>query len=51
MRLLNEAGLWVPLMEGYGYDQLSHDIGTRRPETQRVDTIQRMLLKEAMSAH
>jgi hypothetical protein len=50
MRLLNKAGLWVPLMEGYGYDPLSSDISTRRPETERVDTIQRML-KEAMRAH
>jgi hypothetical protein len=50
MRLLNEAGLWVPLMEAYGFDPLSGDISTRRPEKERLDTIQRML-KEAMRAH
>ena len=50
MRLLNEAGLWVPLMEGYGFDPLRGDISTRRPVTERVDTIDRML-KEAMRAH
>ncbi len=50
MRLLNEAGLWVPLMEGYGFDPLRGDISTRRPVTELVDTIDRML-KEAMRAH
>jgi hypothetical protein len=43
IRLLNEAGLWAPLMEAYGFDQLICDISTRKPETERVDTIQRML--------
>jgi hypothetical protein len=50
MRLLNEAGLWVPLMEAYRFDPLSGDISTRKPETELVDTIQRML-KEAMHSH
>jgi hypothetical protein len=52
MRLLNEAGLWVPLMEAYGYNPLSGNISTRRPdsEKERVDTIQRML-KETMCTH
>jgi hypothetical protein len=37
MRLLNEARLWVSLMEAYGFDQLSGDISTRKPLTERVD--------------
>ena len=50
MKLLNAAGLWVPLMEAYGFDPLSGDISTRKPEAERVDTTQRML-NEAMRAH
>ncbi len=50
MRLLNEAGLWVLLMEAYEFDPLSGDISTRNPVAERVDTIQRML-REAMRAH
>jgi len=48
--LLNKEGLFVPLMEAFGYDPLSGDISTRRPEKERVDTIQRMF-KEAWRAH
>ncbi len=31
MRLLNDAGLWVPLMGEYGFDPLSGEISTRKP--------------------
>ncbi len=50
MKLLNDAGLWVPLMEAYGFDPLNGAIRTRRPEKERVNTIQCMLRK-AMLAH
>jgi hypothetical protein len=50
VKLLNASGLLVPLLEAYGFDPLRGDYSTRKPEAERVDTIQRML-SEAMRAH
>ena len=48
MKALNALGLWVPLLEGLGFDPLNGNISTMLPDAQRVNTVQRML-KEAMS--
>ena len=47
---LNATGLLVPLYEAYGFDPLKGNISTRKPESERVDSIQRML-SEAMRSH
>ena len=42
-KMLNALGLWVPLYEAYGFDPLNGNVSTRKPEAERVDTVQREL--------